>query len=147
MAVALAWLVMLAGCGAGQDSASPGSSASEFPSASSSSASPSAAAPSVPTDGVTLGQLGFTNGPLDTFSLPATLAISTRVDQPNAVTVVITSPTLSGLADYLRRALPATGYEITAQDPAGTMTFSGHGWTGSVTGDDGVAAVTLSPAP
>lgn len=89
--------------------------------------------------------LGFTYGPLGSFSLPRTVAISTRVDQPNAVTVVMAAPSLSSLADYLRRALPAGGYVITAQDPAGTMTFTGQGWTGSVTGGDGVAAVTLSP--
>lgn len=148
VATSVLCLITLAGCGAAQGSGSPS------PVASRSASSPIGPAtsvapvvPRVPGDGVTLGTLGFTYGPLDSFSLPRALVISTRVDQPNAVTVVMTVPSLSGLADYLRRALPATGYAITAQDPTGTMTFAGHGWTGSVTGDDRVAAVTLSPLP
>ena len=38
---------------------------------------------------------------------------------------------------YLRRALPATGFSITADGPDGSaLTFAGHGWSGSFTGDD-----------
>jgi hypothetical protein len=115
----------------------------------SSPAPPSVAAarpPSIPSDGVTLAALGFLNGPVDQFSLPRTAIIATRVDQPNNVAVVVPSPRHAEVAAYLRGALPAAGFTITADKPATkTMTFAGNGWSGSFTGDDQVSAVLLRP--
>jgi uncharacterized lipoprotein YajG len=109
-------------------------------------AASSALAPSIPSDGVSLAELGYLNGPVRQFSLPRTAVIRAKVDQPNNVTAVLSSPSAAELSSYLRRALPATGYMITADNPAtNTMTFTGHGWSGSFTGDEGASAVLLRP--
>jgi hypothetical protein len=91
--------------------------------------------------------LGFVNGPLDAFSVPVGAVLTDRVDQPNAVTVVMSAPSGAELAGYYRRALPAAGFAISADDPAtNTMTFAGNGWTGVLTGSVGTTAVALRPA-
>jgi hypothetical protein len=102
--------------------------------------------PSIPSDGITLAALGYLNGPVRQFSLPRTAAIRAKVDQPNNVTAVVSSPSPAELSSYLRRALPEAGFMITADSPAAnTMTFTGHGWSGSFTGDDRASAVLLRP--
>jgi hypothetical protein len=127
---------LLTGCSAG--SASDSSPAS--PVASAAEISP------VLSDGVTLAALGYLNGPAQQFSLPRNAAVTAKVDQPNNVAMVVSSPPPAEIAAYLRRALPAAGFAITADDPAATtMTFSGNGWIGSFTGNEQVAAVLLRP--
>jgi hypothetical protein len=81
------------------------------------------------------------------FSLPRTAVLNARVDQPNNVAAVVSSPSSAEMASYLRRTLPAAGFTITADDPAAkTLTFIGNGWTGSFTGDNnGASAVLLRP--
>lgn len=111
---------------------------------------PAAAAPtsppSIPADGVTLAALGYLNGPARQFSLPSSAVIRAKVDQPNNVTAVVSSPSPAELSSYLRRALPAAGFVITADSPAtNTMTFTGHGWSGSYTGAERASAVLLRP--
>jgi hypothetical protein len=102
--------------------------------------------PSIPSDGVTLAALGYLNGPARQFSLPSTAVIRAKVDQPNNVTAVVSSPSPAEMSSYLRRALPAAGFMITADSPAtNTMTFTGHGWSGSYTGDERASAVLLRP--
>jgi hypothetical protein len=127
---------LLAGCSAGysSDSNTPPPSASPAP------------PPSIPSDGITLAALGYLNGPARQFSLPSTAVIRAKVDQPNNVTAVVSSPSPAELSSYLRRALPAAGFMITADSPAtNTMTFTGHGWSGSYTGDERASAVLLRP--
>jgi uncharacterized lipoprotein YajG len=127
---------LLAGCSAGQ------SRDSDLPPSVVSSARP----PSVPSDGITLAALGYFNGPVRHFSLPRTAVLTAKVDQPNNVTAVVSSPSAREVGSYLRRALPAAGFMITADRPvANTMTFAGHGWNGSFTGDDDASAVLLRP--
>jgi hypothetical protein len=113
------------------------------------SAGPTASAtlaPTIPADGITLAALGYLNGPTHQFSLPRTALITAKVDQPNNVVAVVSSPSPAELRSYLLRALPAAGFEITADQPAtNTMTFAGQGWTGSFTGDDRASAVLLRP--
>jgi hypothetical protein len=113
------------------------------------SAAPTASstlAPSIPADGITLAALGYLNGPIHQFSLPRTALITAKVDQPNNVVAVVSSPSPAELRSYLLRALPAAGFEITADQPAtNTITFAGQGWTGSLTGDDRASAVLLRP--
>jgi hypothetical protein len=102
--------------------------------------------PSVSAEGVTLAALGYLNGPIEQFSLPRTAVVTAKVDQPNNVAVVLSSPSPAEVATYLRRAVPAAGFTITADDSAAqTMTFTGNGWTGSFTGDNRVSAVLLRP--
>lgn len=100
----------------------------------------------MPVDGVSLSEIGFRNGPVDAFSLPRTVIISTSVDEASGVTVVLSDPSASDIADYLRRTLPRTGFVVTAED-AGTasLTFTGYGWQGSFTGTGDSSAVILRP--
>ena len=127
---------LLAGCSAGH------SSDSNTPPPAASPARP----PSIPSDGVTLAALGYLNGPVRQFSLPSSAVIRAKVDQPNNVTAVVSSPSPAELSSYLRRALPAAGFMIIAYSPAtNTMTFTGHGWSGSYTGDERASAVLLRP--
>jgi hypothetical protein len=102
--------------------------------------------PSARVDGVTLAALGYLNGPIEQFSLPRTAVITAKVDQPNNVAVVLSSPSPAEVATYLRHALPAAGFTITAEDTAAkTMTFAGNGWIGSFTGNSRASAVLLRP--
>jgi hypothetical protein len=102
--------------------------------------------PSIPSDGITLAGLGYLNGPIHEFSLPRTAVITAKVDQPNNVVAVVSSPSPAELRAYLLRALPAAGFEITADRAAtSTLTFAGRGWSGSFTGDDRASAVLLRP--
>jgi hypothetical protein len=138
---------LLAGCAAGVGSThGPSESPSAAPSASSATASPGTA-PSVVAGGISLRLLGFDHGPIDAFSVPAASVVVVRVDQPNAVTVVMSEPSPAEIAAYYQRALPAAGFTITADDPAThTLTFAGHGWTGAVTGEGDTTAAALRPA-
>ena len=113
---------LLAGCSAG------------YPSDGSSAAPTTAAAPtpSIP--------------PIQVFSLPRTAVITAKVDQPNNVAAVVSAPPPAEMRSYFVRALPAAGFEITAdRSEANTLTFVGHGWSGSFTGDDRASAVLLRP--
>jgi hypothetical protein len=86
------------------------------------------------------------------FSLPRDATLAAKVDQPNNVIAVLSSPSTAEVADYLRRSLPAGGFVITDDDPkAMAVTFRGHGWSGSFTGTTsagdggGTSAVLLRP--
>jgi hypothetical protein len=137
LAVAVALLgCLLVGCSAG----SPKDASSAAPTAS------SVRPPSILPDGITLAALGYLNGPVQEFSLPRTAVITAKVDQPNNVAAVLSSPSPAETRSYLLRALPAAGFEITADRPAAnTLTFAGHGWSGNFTGDDRGSAVLLRP--
>ena len=91
--------------------------------------------------------LGFVNGPLDAFSVPVGAVLTDRVDQPNAVTLVLGAPSGDQLIAYYRRALPEAGFRITADRPqADTLVFTGQGWSGVLTGTGSVTAIALRPA-
>jgi len=110
---------------------------------------PSDATPVVtlPADGVSLQMLGYLNGPVQQFSLPRSSVITASVDQANNVTAVLSSPSATEVAAYLRRTLPRTGFTIVNDDPDGlAMTFTGYGWTGSFTGNETTSAVLLRPS-
>ena len=113
-------------------------------------ASPSAAPTptvSVPADGVSLSALGFENGPVDRVFVPVGAEVSSRVDQTNNVTVVLTAPSAADLATFYRRTVAGNGFTVTGDDPATTtLTFAGFGWTGTFTGDRQASALLLRPA-
>lgn len=136
----LALVLVVAGCGA-----APGPG----PQRPATSAPTPASEPSpvVPADGLALRAFGYTSGPLDAFSLPRSAVLVTSVDQPDNVTAVLSAPSAADVAAYLRRALPAAGFTVTAgaEGPDPTLTFTGRGWAGSVTGADGATAVLLRP--
>jgi hypothetical protein len=99
-----------------------------------------------PADGVSLQTLGYLNGPVQQFSLPRSSVITAGVDQANNVTAVLSWPAANEVAGYLRRTLPMSGFTIVKDDPAAmTLTFTGYGWTGSVTGNETTSAVLLRP--
>ena len=130
-------LALLTGCGAAP---------APRPAPPTSTAEPTAAAVPVPADGVLLGAFGYQFGPRTSFSLPRSTRLAAAVDQADNVTAVLSTPAPAQVAAYLRRALPAAGYELTADDPAvRTLTFRGHGWTGSFTGRGTTSAVLLRP--
>jgi len=164
VAVAAAAILGLVGCSAAPSdptpsdpspttapASSPPSSASSptsgSPSPSSSTASPSAATDTPTVPGRTLRQLGFENGPLDEFSVPSDAVISTSVDQPNAVTLVLSRPSPQVVEEYLRATLPGEGFTIGARGSSGggAMTFEGNGWRGGFTGTAGTSAIVLRP--
>jgi len=138
-------LVLAAGCGGEEPPVVPPASAS--PTVTPSPGADRPPTPAIPADGVTLRSLGFLHGPVEQFTLPRTALVSAAVDQPNNVTAVLASPPPADVAAYLRQALPATGFTVTADDPEGlALTFTGHGWTGSFTASEATAAVLLRPA-
>jgi hypothetical protein len=130
--------LLLSGCGGG----APPTPAPAAPS----SAAPAPDAVQVPADGLPLAAFGYQFGPLDTLSLPRSTRLAAAVDQADGVTVVLSAPSLVEVVGYLRRALPAGGFTITADGGATTLTFRGHGWTGSVTSGGGTTAVLLRPS-
>jgi hypothetical protein len=131
----------LVSCGAALPTGEATSSASSV-----SPSSPTARV-SIPPDGVTLAAFGYANGPVMQFSLPRTASLVSKVDQANNVTAVLSSPAPVEVAEYLRRALPATGFTIDQDDQAAvTMTFEGYGWAGSFTANAGISAVLLRPS-
>jgi hypothetical protein len=102
---------------------------------------------SAPADAVSLGALGFENGPVDRVFVPIGAQVSARVDQTNNVTVVLTSPSAAALTAFYRRTASGNGFTVTADDPANaTLTFAGFGWTGTFTGDARASALLLRPA-
>lgn len=109
---------------------------------------PASTAPvSVPSDGVSLSALGYTEGPVDRVFVPVGAQVSSRVDQPDNVTVVMAGPSAAELAAFYRRTAPANGFTLTADDPAtATLTFAGFGWTGTFTGAIRASALLLRPA-
>ena len=110
-------------------------------------ASTPAGSVSIPADGATMRSFGYTFGPVEQLSLPRTAVISATVDQANNVTAVLSAPRAGEVAAYLRRALPAAGFSITDDDPVAlTLTFTGHGWRGSFTGNESASALLLRPA-
>lgn len=136
--VGLALVVALAtGCGA-----------PSAPSVEPSAATPTPSAPVVaPADGVSLAVLGFANGPTARVFLPRTALLTARVDQPDNVTLVLSSPAAGELLTYLRGTLSANGFTVTADDSAArTLTFAGFGWNGTFTGDTQASALLLRPA-
>ena len=101
----------------------------------------------VPSDGVSLSALGFSYGPVDRVFVPVGAQVSSRVDQPNNVTVVLTAPSAADLLAFYRRTALANGFRVTADDAAtSTLTFGGFGWSGTFTGDDRASALLLRPA-
>ena len=109
-------------------------------------APPSPTPPSTTVLGPTLRQLGFANGPLDTFSVPSGALTSATVDQPNVVTLVFERPDPVQVEAYYRRVLPAGGFVVSTESPdRRAFTFAGYGWSGSFTAAAATSAVVLRP--
>ncbi len=96
---------------------------------------------SVPVGGITLRELGFANGPSAAFSIPRDSVLTVRIDQPNVVTLYLSDPPPETALAYFRRALPSSGFTVSA-DGNSALRFSGLGWDGSIVGGTDTA-VTL----
>ena len=79
--------------------------------------------------------------------MPSDAVISTSVDQPNAVTLVLSRPSPQVVEEYLRATLPGEGFTIGARGSSGggAMTFEGNGWRGGFTGTAATSAIVLRP--
>ncbi len=88
---------------------------------------------------------GVQNGPA-AFSLPRGSVPVRTVDQPDNVVVVLSAPGPADVADYLRRALPESGFSVLEPNPSQpTFRFRGHGWAGSFTSSATSSAILLRP--
>lgn len=102
--------------------------------------------------GLTLDELGWTNGPAAQVSLPERVQVTQRVDQPNVITAVLTAPDAATIADWLTRTLPAGGFTVTDHNDSAVL-FVGHGWSGSFSSSpsegqgDQVSAITVRKDP
>lgn len=96
----------------------------------------------IPVGGVPLSHYGLSHGPAG-FSLPAGLPVSSSIDQPNVVTLLIsgTGPG-TDVPGYLRPLLPGLGYRITG-DAHNAMTFASADWEGAWTCSDVLCGFTL----
>lgn len=127
---AVAAALVLAGC-----------SAAPVPSPSPSPMVSEAAPLTVPSDGVSLRDLGFQHAPSG-FSVPEGLSIVERVDAANNVTLIVRTDDGDRISDYLRQHLAAMGFTITADEGLSILfTNATHDGAFTVTGD--VAALSL----
>ncbi|GAA4898992.1 hypothetical protein GCM10025789_16290 [Tessaracoccus lubricantis] len=126
--IALAAALALVGC-----------SAAPEPAPSTPAASPLVT--EAPEGGVLLSSLGYANGP-EMFSVPASSAISDRIDSYNNVTAVFTAPSGVEIAHYLRENLAGMGFEITA-DANQSLLFTNGRWQGAFTTSQAYAALSL----
>lgn len=100
----------------------------------------------VPAGGVSMAQLGFRNVPAASITLPAGVQILRQVDQENVLTATFAAPSPAELAGWLRTSLPQAGFRITA-DRGDSLVFTGPGWSGAFTADNGVSALTIRRNP
>ncbi|MGJ3508608.1 hypothetical protein [Enemella sp. A6] len=87
---------------------------------------------SVPSDGMTLRELGAEYGPVDAVVVPREHRLQLLISQINLVNVVFDAPDADELAAWFRRELPRAGWTIT-DDAGGALLFTGHGWEGAFT--------------
>lgn len=127
----LVGILLLAGCASGQPAAVTSTGA----------ARPS---PTPPAGGVTLHELLFNHGPRD-FWLPAQTAVTSRIDQPNVVTLTADPSQRRLLSGWLAGRLP-TGWQVDA-NANDSMLFHNPDWQGAFTCSDDVCALTLRQQP
>lgn len=126
MIAAMAAVALTAGCSAA-------------PQASVSTPGPTASI-SVPSDAVTLADLLLNHGPTD-FLLPKGTAVTSRIDQPNVVTLTFDSSRRKPLAGWLATRLPG-GWQIDA-NANDSLLFHSAAWQGAFTCSTTECALTL----
>ncbi|MEL4505199.1 hypothetical protein AAEX63_13070 [Luteococcus sp. H138] len=119
-------MVLLAGCSAAPQAAvtspTPGESVS------------------VPADAVTLRDLLLNHGPSD-FLLPGQSTVTSRIDQPNVVTLTFETSQRKLLAGWLATRLP-DGWQIDA-NANDSLLFHRNDWQGAFTCSEALCALTL----
>lgn len=131
LAAGLVGILLLAGCAAGQPAAVTSTGA----------ARPS---PTPPAGGVTLRELLFNHGPQD-FWLPEQTTPTSRIDQPNVVTLTTDPSQRTLLSGWLTGKLP-TGWQVDAS-ANDSMLFHNPDWQGAFTCSTDVCALTLRHQP
>lgn len=84
----------------------------------------------IPSQGQSLSEAGFTNGPGDLVWLPQGIRLEYAADQPNLLIAVGDSSQAPEVEDYLRQTLPGLGWRITA-DAGGGLMFEQGEWHGA----------------
>lgn len=130
--------LLLTGCGAASGP-EPGPST---PTVSAPTVSAPTSAEPVDLPGFTLRELGLTHGPVDQITLPESVTVLERIDQPNVITLVLAAEDGVPAAEHLVATLPDAGFEVTASVP-GSLTFTGPGWDGAFTTSAEVSGFTL----
>ena len=126
--LALAVVLVLAGCSGAPVSTPPSPPARTAPAA-------------APDGGVFLTDLGFTNAPAGV-SIPASAILDQGTNAVNNITAVFTGPSSAETAAYLRAALPEVGFEVTA-DGDDSLLFTDGAWQGAFTATGPLSALTL----
>ncbi len=99
-----------------------------------------------PADGVSLRQLGFSNGPVDAVFLPSSIVVTRRVDQVNVTTAFGLAADGSAVLAFLRRTLSNQIWTIDA-DHAEALLFHNQGYDGAYTVSPDLWALTLRRRP
>lgn len=95
-------------------------------------ATPPPVTASAPADGISLRQLGVTDGPADAVVIPRDHELRLITSQINVVNLVFDHPDADVLADWFRDTLPEAGWTI-IEDSGDTLIFTGHEWDGVFT--------------
>ena len=95
----------------------------------------------MPDGAVAIQSFGFKHAP-EGFPVPAASVVTDRVDQTNAIAVVFTAPSGLELASFFRSALPADGWDITA-DGQNSLLFERGEFRGAFTVTGQLAALSI----
>lgn len=95
-----------------------------------------------PPDGVSLRQLGFTNGPVDTVFLPAGVQLTRKVDQVNVTTALGPGDQGATVYAFLRRTLQA-GIWVVDADRDTSLLFHNAGYDCAFTTNPDLWGLTL----
>ncbi len=99
-----------------------------------------------PPDGVSLRQLGFTNGPVDTVFLPTTAQITRKVDQVNVTTAFGPGAQSAEVLAYVRRTLPPQVWTVDS-DAGGSLIFHSNAYDGAFTSSSDLWGLTVRRRP
>lgn len=95
-----------------------------------------------PPDGVSLRQLGFTNGPVDAVFLPVGVQVTRKVDQVNVTTALGPGDLGPAVYAYLKRTLQV-GIWVVDTDRDTSLLFHNAGYDGAFTTNTDLWGLTL----
>lgn len=94
----------------------------------------------VPPGGQPLGQLGIEHGPF--LTLPVGIRPTRTIDQPNVVTILVSTADGAKVIAHLKANLAKQGWTVTAESDD-SLIFTTQGWEGAFTMSDDLAGLTL----
>jgi hypothetical protein len=126
----------LAACTAGITSVTSSAAASRLTGSPTSS---TASASIRPSSSPSTGRIVSVNGSIDTFPIPSGAKVDENLGDGKVIEIFFSSVTPSGVSRFYTLALPRAGYTITLNtlnqantDAAAEITFTGHGYKGSI---------------